>query len=179
MNLKELIISNTGNARTRFLSKFHQGQNGECWQWTASRFPSGYGVFTIMSVALKAHRVAYAIHYGKVPAGMCVCHRCDNPPCVNPTHLFLGTKSDNNKDRAAKGRSARLFGNKNILKARPECIVRGVNHRLAKLDDDKVRSIFRMHKQGISVPEMASLYGVDNSTVRAVIERKTWVHVSP
>ena len=73
-----------------------------CWLWTGNREPTGYGRFS----QEKAHRASYRIHHGAIPAGLVVRHKCDNPPCVNPAHLELGTLADNNRDRHERGRSA-------------------------------------------------------------------------
>lgn len=77
-----------------------------CWEWRLSRSPQGYGITTPASKrSMGAHRVSYAAFKGVVPAGFPICHRCDNPPCVNPEHLYLGTQKDNAMDCARKGRT--------------------------------------------------------------------------
>lgn len=81
-----------------FWAQVHK--SGDCWEWKGKRYPSGYGRHS----KFYAHRVAYELVHGPIPAGMFVCHRCDNPPCCNPAHLFLGTPEDNAKDRERKGR---------------------------------------------------------------------------
>lgn len=75
-----------------------------CNMWQGVRDQRGYGTLTINGVGVKAHRVAYRLHVGKIPRGMYVCHRCDNPPCFEPSHLFAGTPSDNQRDSVAKKR---------------------------------------------------------------------------
>lgn len=89
----------------RFWSWVAQGQTDDCMEWMGQRLPKGYGTLAINSVRTYAHRVAYSLAFGPIPDGFQVCHRCDNPPCCNPTHLFLGTALDNARDRVAKGRS--------------------------------------------------------------------------
>lgn len=89
----------------RFWAKVQKAGPDDCWPWLASRMPKGYGKLGIASTTPKlAHRVSWELHYGPIPEGLFVCHRCDNPPCVNPAHLFLGTCTDNLRDMVAKGR---------------------------------------------------------------------------
>jgi HNH endonuclease len=83
---------------------------GECWGWRGATFRFGYGKVKLWDgTRTTAHRVSYQIHYGPIPDGMFVCHHCDNPPCTNPEHLFLGTGADNNRDMAKKGRSRNQY----------------------------------------------------------------------
>lgn len=92
----------------RFWSRVGRGDDGECWLWLGASNRGGYGVFNIPRIRpgpLAAHRVAYAVAHGRLPAGRVVMHICDNPPCVNPTHLRLGTQQENQRDMIAKGRS--------------------------------------------------------------------------
>jgi HNH endonuclease len=79
-------------------------KSGECWLWTACRHVDGYGSFNLNKKNMRAHRLSWEMENGKIPAGLCVLHRCDVRLCVRPSHLFLGTKADNTQDMIKKGR---------------------------------------------------------------------------
>lgn len=141
----------------------------ECKLHEGSFFASGYGSIHISGRNYRAHRVAYAkangIELDRI-TGLKVLHRCDNPPCVEPTHLFLGTQSENNKDRAMKGRSARLTGSANPA---------------AELSEEQViacrlRYVPRCRHNGASA--MARELGVDKSTMALAVTGVTWTHLN-
>lgn len=92
----------------RFWNKVSKGKDDECWNWTGCTV-IGYGVLKNHSKPIKTHRASWIIHFGSIPKGMCVCHKCDNKLCCNPNHLFLGTFADNNHDRDKKGRGRGTF----------------------------------------------------------------------
>lgn len=91
----------------RFLKAFVPEPNSGCWLWTKNTVAEGYGTIRAWGKNWRAHRVSWVLHYGAIPAGQMVCHRCDNPSCVNPDHLFLGTAKDNASDMVRKNRQAR------------------------------------------------------------------------
>lgn len=92
-----------GTLESRFWEKVQRGEATQCWPWTGAKNPHGYGKMFREGEIVDAHRLSYEINRGEIPLGMCVCHTCDNPPCVNPLHLFLGTMKDNMDDKVRKG----------------------------------------------------------------------------
>ena len=145
----------------RFEAKVSRGAG--CWEWAAFRQHQGYGQFHTGREGDRkmsyAHRVAYEIYVGPIPKGLLVLHRCDNPPCVRPEHLFVGTTMDNIRDRDAKGRQN---GPK------------GETHHSAKLTAKDVREIRRRsHAFGEGI-ELAMEFGVSNCTISKIVLRRTW-----
>lgn len=133
----------------RFWSKVHRQPNG-CWEWTASRLPRGYGRFSLGGKQVGAHRVSWELHHGAIPSGLAVLHRCDNPPCVRPDHLFLGTLVDNIRDMIRKGRDRKA---------------RGIGNGRAKLTDEEVAAIRSEVSGGRSQVSVARAFGVSSGHV--------------
>ena len=119
----------------------HMPHLGQCWVWTASKLDSGYGQFGIGGKLRYAHRQSWEMERGEIPGNLCVLHSCDNPSCVRPEHLFLGTRRENSSDYQRKGRLARgdahgsrthperlARGDANGARTRPECLARGDAH---------------------------------------------------
>jgi hypothetical protein len=148
----------------RFWNKVNIGDKTECWDWTAFIGWDGYGYFRPQHICKtqKAHRISYELTFGKIPDKICVLHRCDNRKCVNPNHLFLGTKQDNTSDMRNKGRGWNPVG---------------VEVKCAKLDENKVRVIRDLFRDGKYQTEIAKLFGVDSSTISTIVNRKSWKHV--
>lgn len=84
-----------------------------CWGWRAYKDPNGYGQMSVMGKLQRAHRISYTLHYGVIPKGMMVCHKCDNPECTNPDHLFLGTNADNMRDAYKKAQLPTIMSSNN------------------------------------------------------------------
>lgn len=132
-----------------------------CWLWVGYRDPNGYGRMNYNGGPKLASRLSWMIHHGSLPEGSCVCHKCDNPQCVNPDHLFVGSQADNMADMTAKGR-ARKRG------------LKGEQHNLAKLTESAVRKIRSSKK---SAAEIAEEFGVSRTTVYDVRNRRIWTHI--
>lgn len=161
MRLEECAI------QERFLG--HVSKTDACWIWTASRSGDGYGQFRLNRKTLAAHRVSYQIFVGEIPDGMFVCHRCDNPACVNPHHLFLGTHTDNMRDMCRKGR-------KKVSQAFMYSGAKGEKNPHSKLTEAEVIAI-RANEGGHSRAELARQYGVSQVSISYIANKKTWRHL--
>lgn len=151
-----------------------------CWEWTGWRDRAGYGRFSVEGRPRLAHRVSVQLAGRPIPAGLVVLHRCDNPPCVRPDHLVVGTLADNNRDCAAKGRHGAFVPTPprgaDWAAAHPR-ILRGEEIRQAKLREDDVRQIRAMRRAGQTLREIGDRFGVSQATVHRVVHRAGWAHV--
>ncbi len=150
-----------------------------CWLWIGStagrgyRVGKGYGVISVSGRSCRAPRVSWELTNGPIPEGMLVCHKCDNPPCVRPDHLFLGTYTDNMRDAAAKGRT------KNATK--PERVARGERTGTSKLTEEKVAQMRADYKSRrfSSTLKLGLAYGVSDFAAREVVFGRSWKHSLP
>lgn len=148
----------------RFWAKVDKSDGPDaCWPWTAYRNPDGYGsIGTGGNKSERAHRVAYRLQVGKLAPDDHVLHKCDNPPCCNGSHLFIGNQADNVRDMVAKGRRRGPFGE---------------DHPSAQLSETDVRTIIDDRASGVSVAEMVKRYGVRKQTIYNVLNGTTWRHL--
>lgn len=146
-------------------------KSGDCWLWTGGTSSGGYGAATWPNgQQTTAHRVSWEITYGPIPDGMQVLHRCDNPACVRPDHLFLGTQQDNMDDMIAKGRKPMGCA---VLHA-PQ---NGESNNNAKLTEDVVRRIKQRLAEGAHQCDVAREFGATKTNVWAIAHGKSWTHV--
>lgn len=137
-------------------------EHGRCWVWTRCLDKDGYGQFQVLGEC-KAHRVSYRLLVGEIPKGMKVLHKCDNPSCVNPAHLFLGTNDDNMKDMSNKGRAAKGETNG--------------NSKLTKADVLEIRARYKPRHKRDGRGHLAVEFGVEEYYITHIIRRKVWKHI--
>ena len=175
----------------RFWSKIDKTPNPNgCWIWIAGKDKDGYGFFKLNGKTIRAHRFSYEIHYGKIPNGLNVLHHCDNPTCIRPHHLFLGTCQDNSNDMKIKNRQAK--GSKHGSIKHPERLSRGDKHYWHlhpeikfgeknpnnKLTNEQVLEIRHKYiprKYGHKI--LAKEYNVHPHLIYLILKNKNWKHI--
>ena len=166
----------------KFWSNVHKTDG--CWMWMGNKNELGYGISSINHRNFKAHRVSWFIHHHNLPERMCVLHRCDNPPCVNPAHLWIGTMKDNTDDMVRKGRSGPANhpetlrrGDNHYRHIHPELSFgeRNPAHKLIEAQVIEIRK--RYSSEGISQSALAREYGVHPHSVCLIVHRKAWKHL--
>lgn len=149
----------TEHELANFWSKVRKGD--DCWEWQGARTPFGHGVFSNKAGMKTAHRFSYLIHHGEMPQGMFVCHKCDNPACVNPAHLEIGDQFDNMGGCSKRGR-----------------IARGNRHPRSKLTDVKAKAILMLYRDGVGLMELTQMFRVSQNAIRQVVTGVTWHHAT-
>lgn len=145
----------------RFFAKVLKSMDSDgCWNWIASKYRDGYGRIQFQRKSVRAHRISWQIHHGPIPDGVQVLHRCDNPLCVRPDHLFLGTHDDNMADKVAKGRQFRPEGEANGA---------------ARLSCDEVINIRKLYVGGgRTYQSLAAQFGVSSGDIRLIVTMENW-----
>jgi len=141
--------------------KIDKKADTECWEWLGYKDRDGYGRFSINNEMYLTHRLIYELKCSKIPEGLCVLHRCDNPSCCNPHHLFLGTNKDNFIDMTAKNRRAK-----------------GENQGTHKLTNEQVIEIRKMYSTGKYTQEkLGNKFNVVHSTISYIVNNRLWKHI--
>lgn len=144
----------------RFIKHVATDDNG-CLIWVGSKTTDGYGALFIRRKQYRAHRISFQLFLGSIPEGLKVCHHCDNPICVHPDHLFLGTDADNIHDMYSKGRGQV-----------------GEKHHNAKLTEEDVKEMReKIASEELTQYKAAQIYGVDTGLVNGIVHRKYWKHI--
>jgi hypothetical protein len=153
----------------RFWKRVQLGTSRQCWEWApwATKAKGNYGVFYPgkphpNGFRVFAHRQSWELAHGKIPKGLCVCHKCDNPPCVNPNHLFLGSKSDNIIDMHEKGRANHVSGE---------------SHGCSKINSRTARKIKDMRANGNRIFEIAETLRLSRAIVSRVVNGINWKNI--
>lgn len=160
VKMKQITIDSL-QAVYKFESLIMPEVNTGCFLWNGTLLPDGYGKFVFNGSQYAAHRFSYTLYKGTIPDNFCVCHKCDNPSCVNPDHLFVGTYRDNVLDCKSKGRLNRVGA-------------KGERQHKAKLTEDAVKKI---RTRFMSERKMAKHFGVVRSVIQDVLSGKSWKHV--
>jgi hypothetical protein len=162
--------------KERFWARVQVGKPNECWNWQAGKNPNNYGLISLgmgirscRSHSFLAHRVAYYLSTGVDPDTLCVLHKCDNPPCCNPRHLFLGTRADNCQDMYTKGRNF-IHPNSRDQEQRPK-------RKYPKYTADTVRKVRHMYNEGLSSIRISKLLNMAPTTVFNMVHRITWKYL--
>lgn len=152
---------------SRFWALVDRGAPDACWNWKGPVRGRGYGSFNTGNRSDYTHRLAWIITYGQVLPGQVICHRCDNPACCNPAHLFIGSQRDNMRDMVRKGR------NRSSVTYRP-----GSSNPFARLTESQVIAIRNRYQQGgITQQSLAREYGVSRPMIGHIIARRNWKHL--
>jgi hypothetical protein len=164
-----------------------------CWNWTGAKTIDGYGRFRIDKRQMLPHRWIWTNLLRKnIPDGMYLCHTCDNPSCVNPDHLFVGTPKDNAQDRVKKGRSNTVSGerhgsktmphrvargDRNGMRVHPNSVLRGSANACSKITEEDVLEIRRRYEAGETQVKLSDEFGINKSHVSRIILRYCWSHI--
>jgi hypothetical protein len=152
----------------RFWDKVNILGENDCWEWQAAFDTNGYGAFKVDGKKVNSHRFAYILTNGEVQPGLEICHKCNNPKCVNPAHLYAGTKSQNMLDMVRAGN----------YKLNTYEKMRGEKSGASKLTNDAVLEIRRLYSKNVmTLDKLAKRYNMSKSAIASIIWRKSWTHI--
>lgn len=160
----------------RFWSRVSRGGPDDCWPWQGGAYSNGYPRFCVQMGNFVATRIAYQVHTGQDPGDLFVCHSCDNPPCCNPAHLFLGSHLENVRDAVAKGRNDCGRGDRHGARTHPERFLGRFERRFTEAQVRAIRSEYA--GGGVSTLTLAERHGVSDTTIGHMLRGNTWAHVA-
>ncbi len=167
--MKRQRIRHKGTPPERFWQKVDRRGDDDCWLWRGATSRRGYGNFGVNGRSTVTSRYAWELTRGPIPKGLCVLHHCDNPPCCNPAHLFLGTRGDNARDMLSKGRHWSQTGIQPL---------RGQAVGNARLTEQAVRTIRRRYACGEPQGQIAQGFGVSRTAIGRVVRSEVWAWVA-
>lgn len=166
------LTLDTEDVKQRLLSKIDTTEEDKCWEWRGTKNQKGYGSVSVRvsngkSRSFTTHRLSYALWHNVDPGCLMVCHKCDNPSCINPSHLFLGTAKDNYWDSKNKGRASCIgtFKRNGALNPR------------ARYTEDQVREMRKLFDSGWTIRQIVEKFGGVHGGVHAIVKRINWKHV--
>lgn len=162
MNRRLPVLNQYSNISAEQRFELQMQRSGGCWEWVGPKNGRGYGQFYFEGRLTRAHRTSYRMHIGPIPDGMVVCHRCDNPSCVNPAHLFIGSQKDNVVDCVKKGRRADK---------------RGENNGHATITTEQALTIKQLWASGLSCLQIAKVMGVSRNLANSICHGRSWKHI--
>lgn len=168
-------LKNRPSLEERFWAKVDKRGDEECWPWLSTKSRDGYGQVNVRGRMRLAHRVGWMLIHGEDPGELHVLHRCDNPPCQNPSHWFKGTHLDNMRDRDAKGRVAK--GDRSGVKTKPENFRGSKRWIPQKLTREDVVEIRRLRSEGKTLAVLADQFRVTPAMISRIFRRVAWSHV--
>lgn len=161
---EQAMLNITERDIKRFYGSYKKGGKAECWEWNKHSPSTKYGQFYIKDVSVRPNRLSYYLHKGKIPTGKIICHTCDNPPCVNPKHLYAGTYRDNTNDAINRGRH-KYPG------------YRGEKNGNNTLKEKEVIKIKKLFEKGEIPSSLARKFNVSRRCIYHIVQGNTWKHL--